>query len=428
MFQKFLGKKGMTVEQYKAMEAEKQADVQNEYLGSLEEMLADKVTMDAVKAELKELVSKSDYDKLDKDIQKISEDLAKLTEKRGENKKSLKAAIQDLIEKNKSLPDAQKQMVLQLKADNLFNIQAISGGTYNADEVNIDATLLTETAIEQGFMGELRRELTLLNEIRNAQNLRIGDGLKWIEPADENGAPLKVTEANVKPKGTVKYVRRTKESTKIAIVFYVTEEFLNRADILMPLINQHFRSLVTEVLEEVVMGATDGILSYASTYVVPAGYTVEDANKLDAIAAVAAYQKSLKYKPSHVVLNGLDVAMMFGTKGLDGHYSLKNGGSLQMIDGSANLVVGNTRLRIIEVNDDLLDMGDFVVIDWSKLVFGIGGVITKSDPYTLMESNILKFLMEAPFAVARPTHYPKAVIQATYAEVIEDITPVAEGE
>ena len=395
---------------------------------------ASKADLDALKNEINTLkgqglVSKEDFDKLDSDIQKMAETIASLTQKREGNKTTLKAAIVEAIEKNKALPNAQKQITIQMKADNLFNIQAIVGGTFDEDEENMDNLLLTETAIEQGFMGELRRDLTLLNEIRNAQALRIGDGLKWIEPADENGKPLKVVEANTKPKGTVKYVRKTKESTKIAIIFYVTEEWLNRADILMPMVNQHFRELVTEVLEEVAFGATDGILSYADVYVAPAGYSIPDANKLDAIAAVAAWMKSLKYRPSHVVLNGLDIQMMFGSKGLDGHYNLKNGGSIQLIDGTANLVIGNTRLRIVEVNTELLAMGEFVVIDWSKLRFGLGGVITKSDPYTLMEDNILKFLMEAPFAVARPSHYPKAVIKAEFAEVIDAINePTEETE
>lgn len=409
-------KNTMTVEQYAEQLNKRLAGV-----ATKEELTAFKAQLEELNK--RELVSKEDFDKLDKDIDEISKTLAKLTENKGKNKASLKSAIAEMIEKNKSLPEAQKQFNLRLKVDNLFNIQAIVGGDFDADEANLDSMLLSETAIEQGFFGELRRELTLLNEIRNAQNLRIGDGLKWIEPADENGKPLVVKEANTKPKGTVKYVRKTKESSKIAIVFYVTEEFLNRADILMPMINEHFRTLVTEVLEEQLFGATNGILSYAGVYAAPVGYSVPDANDLDAIAAVAAYMKSLKYKPSHVVLNGLDIAMMFGEKAIDGHYNLQNGGSIRLFDGIPNLVIGNTRLRIVEVNTELLPMGEFVVVDWSKLVFGLGGVITKSDPYTLMEDNILKFLMEAPFAVARPSHYPKAVIKADFDQVIADITP-----
>lgn len=423
MYQKFLGKKGMTIEQYKAMDAEKQADLQNEYLGTLEEMLADKTTMEAVKAEMKDLVSKEDFEKLDKEIEKLTSELAKITEKRGNNKQTLKEALKAVIEKNNALPEAQRQVNIALKADNLFNISVIDGGTFNLDEANIDSLLLSETAIETGFAPDLRRELTILNEMKNATPLRVGDALKWIEPQDANGRPLTVKEANAKPIGTVKYVRKSKESTKIAIYFQVSEEFLNRADYLMAMINTHFRELVTEVLEEVAFDATTGILSYATAYVNPLGYSVPDPTRLDAISAVATSMKLQKYRPTHVVMNSADISMMFADKAVDGHYILANGTTVQLLDQGQTLVIGTRRLKVIEVDGDLLAIGSFVLIDWSKLKYGLGAVRTKSDPYTNMRDNILNFLMEAPFAVARPANYPYAVVSTTFATVITAITP-----
>jgi hypothetical protein len=340
----------------------------------------------------------------------------------------LKAGISAQIEKNKALPNAQKQINLVVKADNLFNIAVIDGGAFDEDEANMDSLLLSESAIETGFAADLRRELTILNEMRNAVPLRIGDALKWVEPEDAEGNPLTVKEANEKPIGTVKYRRRSKESTKIAIYFQVTEEFLNRADFLMTLVQTHFRELVTEVLEEVAFGSTDGILSYATAFVAPAGYTVPEPTKLDAISAVAVSMKLNRYRPSHVVLNSADIAMMFAAKGLDGQYQLANGMSVRLIDGGQTLVVGTIQLRIIEVNGELLPTGDFVVIDWSKLKFGLGSARLKSDPYTNMRDNILNFLMEAPFCVARPANYPYAVVEAGFESVISEITaPAPEG-
>lgn len=427
MFKKFLEKKGISTEDFKAKSVEEQAELQNEYLGSLEKELANKTTMEEVKAEFKTLVSKEDFDKLDKDIDEMSKTLAKLTENKAKNKATIKEAIKAQIEKNKSLPEAQRQYNIAMKADNLFNIQVIDGGAWDEDEANIDTQLLTESAIETGFAKDLRRELTLLNEMRDATPLRIGDALKWIEPEDANGKPLTVKEANQKPIGTVKYARKSKESTKIAIYFQVAEEFLNRADFLMTAVNTHFRELLTEALEEQAFNATNGILSYGTAYVNPTGYAVPDPNKLDAISAVASSMKALKYKPSHVVLNTADIAMMFGEKGLDGHYSLYNGNSIQLIDGSPTLIVGTTMLKIIEVNDDLIDLGDFAVIDWSKLKYGLGSIRLKSDPYTNMRDNILNFLMEAPFAVARPSNYPYAVVVTDFdtveSEIEEPVTP-----
>src|SRR5690554_2803692 len=411
-----MDKNTMTVEQYAEQLNKRLAGV-----ATKEELTAFKTQLEELNK--RELVSKEDFDKLDKDIDEMSKVLAKLTENKAKNKATIKEAIKAQIEKNKSLPEAQRQYNIAMKADNLFNIQVIDGGDWDKDEANIDTQLLIESAIETGFAKDLRRELTLLNEMRDATPLRIGDALKWIEPEDANGKPLTVKEANEKPIGTVKYARKSKESTKIAIYFQVAEEFLNRADFLMTAVNTHFRELLTEALEEQAFNATNGILSYGTAYVNPTGYAVPDPNKLDAISAVASSMKALKYKPSHVVLNTADIAMMFGEKGLDGHYSLYNGNSIQLIDGSPVLIVGTTMLKIIEVNDDLIDLGDFAVIDWSKLKYGLGSIRLKSDPYTNMRDNILNFLMEAPFAVARPSNYPYAVVITDFDQVLADITP-----
>ena len=411
-----MGKEELTVEQFA------------EQLNKKLETVATKTELTAFKAQLdelagKEMVSKEDFDKLDKDIEQMSKSIAKLTEKKEANKETIKEAIKAQIKKNESLPEAQRQYNITMKADNLFNIQVVTGsGTFAADEANIDAALLSESAIETGFAADLRRELTLLNEMRNAVPLRIGDGLKWIEPEDANGKPLTVAEANQKPIGTVKYARKSKESTKIAIYFQVAEEFLNRADYLMTLINTHFRELLTEALEEKSFDTTAGILSYGAAYSNPTGYGIVEATKLDSISAVATSMKLAKYKPSHVVLNSADIAMMFADKGDDGQYRLYNGQSVKLIDGGTTLMIGTTSLKVIEVNADLMDLGDFAVIDWSKLKFGLGSIKLKSDPYTNMRDNILNFLMEAPFVVARPSNYPYAVVSTDFDTVENAIT------
>ena len=170
-----MDKNTMTVEQYAEQLNKKLADV-----ATKEELTAFKAQLDELNK--RELVSKEDFDKLDKDIDEMSKTLAKLTENKAKNKATIKEAIKAQIEKNKSLPEAQRQYNIAMKADNLFNIQVIDGGDWDEDEANIDTQLLTESAIETGFAKDLRRELTLLNEMRDATPLRIGDALKWIEP------------------------------------------------------------------------------------------------------------------------------------------------------------------------------------------------------------------------------------------------------
>lgn len=411
----------------------KMAEAINKRLDAIEATAKDQTAVDAMKAELeaiknKETVSKSDFEKLNADIDALAKTIKQLNQNKEANKSTLKDAIKKQIEANKSKPEAQKQIKMIVKADNMLNIQVIDGGSFDEDEANLDATLLTESAIETGIARDLRRDLTLLSQMTGAVPLRIGDALKWIEPTDADSNVAIVKEANTKPSGAIKYARKSKESTKVAIKFVVSEEFLNRADFLMIEINAHFRELLTETLEEVSFDATTGILSYATTYVNPVGYAVTEPTKLDAINAVAVSMKLRKYKPSHVVLNSADIAMMFADKGLDGQYRLANGQSIQLIDGGSTLVIGTTRLSVIEVNSELLGVDDFVVADWSKLKFGLGSVIVKSDPYSLMEDNIVKFIMEAPFCVALPANYPYAVVSTDFTTVKEAIEIPAPAE
>ena len=428
MFKNWLKVKNITKEQFDEMTTEKQAELQGEYLEHLESEIDNRAKnedVDNIKDELKTIKENSDLTEVNKTIDKLEqkiEGLKELRSKREDNKTTLKAGLKAAIEKNKNLPDAQKQINIVVKADNLFNIQVIDGGDFDADEANLDALLLNESAIETGFAADLRRELTILNEMRNATPLRIGDALKWIEPQDASGKPLTVKEANKKPVGAVKYVRKSKESTKIAIYFQIAEEFLNRADFLMTEVNTHFRELVTEVLEEKAFDATDGILSYATDYVNPTGYKVPNPTRLDAISAIATSMKLNKYKATHVVMNAADISMMFADKATDGHYILANGTTVQLLDQGQTLVVGTRRMKVMEVDGDLLDIGEVVLIDWNKLKYGLGAVRMKSDPYTNMRDNILNFLMEAPFAVARPTNYPYAVVKDSFATVIAAIT------
>jgi len=52
-FEQFLATKSLNLTQFKALEIEKQADIQNEYLGHLESLIDKSMTKEQVTAELK---------------------------------------------------------------------------------------------------------------------------------------------------------------------------------------------------------------------------------------------------------------------------------------------------------------------------------------------------------------------------------------
>jgi hypothetical protein len=408
----------------------KLAEQLNKRLDAIEAKAEDKTEIETLKNKLEGAVSKVDLETINKDIEALALKVNGFSFAGGRDtaKKTLKQAINEAIKANEGKEKKDRNLEIVVKADTIFNLFSVAGNPNPSDEPNVDGNILFATAFDAGFQARLQREATILAKISGAVPIRIGDALKATIPYAETGKPLTVSEAKTKPNGTVKYKVQKKESTKIAIVFGITEEFMNRADYLMAEIQNHFVSLVSEVLEEEVFGNTTGILSYATPYVNVTGMSTTDATFLDAISAVATTMKLGRYKPDTVVLNSVAIFNMFGDKALDGHYRLANGGSIQLINGGSQLVVGNHTLDLVEVNNDLLDATEFVVCDWSKLKFGLGSFITKSDPYTHMRDNIVDFLIEAPFAVMLPENYPLAVVKSDFATVISEIETTNGGE
>lgn len=427
-FKDFITSKGYNSESYADLEVAKQAELQSEFLSEVASKLESKATKEELRGiedKLSNATTKDELKKATEDVEALALKVAGLTEKGGKGgaKRTIKSIISKQVEENKGKEKKDQSLEVVIKADVLFNLAttAASGTFANSDEANVDANILMATAFDMGFAQRLYRDATILNKIQGATPLRIGEALKVLVPYDESGAPLTVTEAATKPVGALKYKMEIKESTKIAITFPISEEFMNRVDYLVNELQTYFALLVTEVLEEKVFDATTGVLSYATSPTIT-GFSIATPNNYDALNATSAFMKNLKFKPDTIVMNNIDVASMFSDKGTDGHYSLSNGGSIRLIDGESRIMIGSRVFDLIEVTTDLIAVGTFAMIDWSKLKFGLGNLVSKSDPYTYMRQNVVDNLIEAPFAVMEPSNYSGCVLSDTFANVIADIT------
>lgn len=428
-FKEFLTSKGITEEAYKALEVSKQAEYHAEYLGTIEAQIqnaATKEEFNAITSKLANVVTKADLEAITNDIKDLGLKVAGITEKGGKGgaRRTIKQIIADQVKANEGKDKRDQTLEVVIKADVLFNLATTaSSGTFaNSDEANVDSNILMATAFDLGFAQRLAREATILNKIQGAVPLMIGEALKVTVPYSESGAPLTVTEAATKPVGTLKYKQEKKESTKIAITFPISEEFMNRVDYLVTELQNYFVALVTEVLEQKVWDSTAGVLSYATTFTTISGLEYVNPNKYDALAAVAATMVNAKFNPDTIVINVVDEAVMFGTKGTDDHYALANGGSIKLVEGGSRLMIGSRAYDLIVVNGDILAAGTFAVLDWSKFKFGLGNFVSKSDPYTYMRQNVIDNLIEAPFAVMLPSNYAGACVSDAFADVITDIT------
>lgn len=434
-FLKFLESKNVSKQDFEGFDQLKQMELYIEFQDKAMELIEEKASSSVVTElkesinTIKETIEKGDAEgkitALKDSIEEISEAVEKL---RGGNSNptsvSIRKAFVDSYAKVlKEIQKRDKPVEFAIKADVAFNlVVTAAGGEFPADEANVDTNLLFQTAIDTGLAEDLRREHSILMEIRNPIPLRIGEAVKWYEKHSESGDALSVTELKAKPKATFKLKLEKKEAGKIAVTWIMSEEFINRMDVMTAVFMEHFTKLLTETLEEDVFGSTAGVLSYSAPYAHDAALVFPDANKFDALNAVTASMRDANYKPSHLVINEIDLATMFGDKGSDGHYNLANGGSIRLIENGTQLIVGANTLRIVKVNSEILAAGTFTIVDWSKIKFGMGvSPIMRANPFKYFEENAIEYVLETPFVAAIPATYPYAVVEDTFDNVISQI-------
>jgi len=391
---------------------------------------ASKSEIEALKNELtslkeKDVVSKEDFDKLNDDIEKIALDLAGMTSK-NENKDVIaKFEISKNIKREGQSP-SDYDFSGVVKADVIHNLFVLDGGTFDDDEANADAAILTITGGTPRFSPRQSSSLEFVNTVSSlAEPLLIGQSLQEAVVYDETGNAEDVAEGNTKPIVAQKPKIQKVESTVLALVWYETVQFINRMGAYRTFINTNVMARYMDRLANKLMA---NINSLAAAWSLPTGFNlVPDANNYDGLTALAAYIESFKYTPTHVILNVVDVANMFTNKGVDGHYSLTNGGSIQLIDGGTTLIINGSSIRLIKVDSNIQAVGTVTMFDVNKLRFGLSPQLrTMLNPYEYWRENIVGALMEGAYAVLLPENHPNAVVSGTFSDILDDITEAEE--
>lgn len=426
MFKKFLEKKGISADQFKELEETKQAELQNEYLGTIESELSKKASesdVKAIKEDLKDYVSKSDFAKLDKDIEELSLKIAKVQPIKSENQLA-KVEIKQKISKDAKLQNDYVGHAV-VKADVLHNLAVISGGTFNADEANVDAALLTLTANSPLLSGRLSYSDNFLSEILSiAVPLLPGEALQAVVLGSLSGAPAVTGEANTKPTVANKLSVEKVEAKKVAHVFYTTTEFLNRMGMFNQFVVNNFGTLINNKLKNLLYTE---LVSKGAAFSDPGVTPSENPNNYDALLAIAAQMGSTGFNPTHVFMNDVDVTNLVGGKAIDGHYVVYNGNSIFLFEGGATFIVLNGRpVRLIKTATDTQAVGSVTMIDANELQFGVTPTLDyRTNPYgEYFKDNIVEHLMETAFAVLKPSNKANAIVTGTFAEIIEDITEI----
>ena len=337
-FLKFLETKGYNKETFTALEAEKQAELQNDYLGSIEE-------------QLEKSMSKTDFETA---IAKAKTDLT--------------AEIENQITDKMAVDGKEKVKTLAEEiSENKETIKAIASGDKNA-EVEIKAlsnraSIANNTeAIRLSDIGQLGVKRRALYDF--FPKVQVGNGnhngtiayIDWDEDTTVRAAAI-VAEGATFPESTAKFAEYTKKLQKIGDTLPVTEEFMEDEVLASSELSKFIGINVNTVIDtKIAVGAggandVEGLYTAAPSYT-PVASSIPDANIKDLVRKMRTAivkTRGSKYSPNFVAAN---------SDTIDRYFLKKDGENNYMFDSETGTIAG---LAIVEDNnlaDNTLVVGD----------------------------------------------------------------------
>lgn len=319
-FEKFLQTKGITLEAFKALEVEKQADIQNEYLGSIEKQLENSV-------------SKED-----------------LTKHINDAKTALKTELEDeiakqLIDAKKTKGEAEVTEVVKFFKDNVENYKE-TDKQYNANTVIKAAALMTTANVipnvTNGFsplfgnyidteIGHTPKPDLCILPLITIKNQPGTESIWHTSRQNEEGDAEFIAEGALKPLADAEW-KTTKEPVKeVAVRWKFTKRLMNHAPSVVVDFAEHANELMEQTMDDGALTGDgtgnnlEGITAtgVASAFVVPTQLAeyYEFANIYDVIMAVATQVRLANFKGQlTAVLNTVWEAKMKGIKDTTGVY------------------------------------------------------------------------------------------------------------
>lgn len=351
MFKKFLEKKGISADQFKELDAEKQMDLQNEYLGELESKVEGSATKEELANTIKEEIKKL----TDGKIKEIAESVSSIEEKvRVNMDPEMKGYLHTVIKENYEAIKAAfkgkesfEYVVEKLPAMHMTNngtVTNVSGLNYptGSFEVDNDIALIR---VPENF---------ILNVIRNVQREKVPEMVIKKQQVAGEGTVAVVAEGAVKPLVQKKFQNTSTLRKKYAGRIEWTEEFEMDFEALLDAIIDMFELDVLTAWQD---GIIDQIEANATAYVAS---SLDDTlvNPDNGLAVVAVMQqiKALGYNPNFAIMNPADIDAAVYTQDTNGNFSLK-----PYIDASGNKIAGVTLIPTLKMTPGEALVGDFSI-------------------------------------------------------------------
>lgn len=417
-FLKFLETKGISAEQFKELPAERQADLQNEYLGTLETKLDSTVSRDDLAKEIAkakaEAAAEAKKGMEDEIAAQVKEQLAKEDPKNEQTPlvKYFVERSENFDEKAKVLEESSTQIKAAALMTTANVVPATTGGFSplfgNYIDTELGATPKPDLCI-----------LPLITIKTQPGTEKIYHTSRY----NEEGDAAFIAEGALKPLADAEWKTDSTDAKEVAVRWKFTKRLMNHAPSVISDFMEHANELMEQKMDD---GALEGdgtganllgitATGVAAAFVVPtqlANYYA-DANIYDAIMAVATQVRLANFKGQlTAVLNTVWEAKMKGIKNVDGDYIIppfvtpdgKTIGAVNVVFSNkiadTHLLVGDLRKYNVVICDDVEYDEGYENDDFSKNLVSkkleafLGSYIKRGDAGSIVYDAIADILTD----------------------------------
>jgi hypothetical protein len=426
MFKKFLETKGHTPEAFKALDAEKQAELQNEYLGTLETQIkaleGTATDVATLKTQLEDLKKADKTEELTTKLNDLAGQIQTMKDNAGSTPaKNTFVDFEKEYKENLSNIQNQKStgtiMSFQIKAvDPILtsNVSAEAGGNVVAMSQSLGFVVPTvdNRLFAEGIMNSVPVEL---------------DTLTWIDEVNKEGDAGMTAEGNTKSQSDVTYVERTVNLENVTHFIKVSTKMLSQPSYIVNAVrNRLLRKLQLKKQQQLLSGdgtapEITGIKEWATAFAAGdyAGSVIE-ANVNDLIRVIVAQiaENGEDFMPNYAIVSHKTLADMDLKKASDGHYVLPPFSTLDNRTVAGVRVIASNEFT----NDELL-VGDFSKANYAYKNSVQVSINLDGNDFT---KNMRTILAEQPIALFVSSNETGAFILV--GDIAEAITAITVGE
>jgi len=395
----------------------------DEAIKKLEELKASLKDLTAEKFESAIKTVNESLGKVAKQIEEMSEDVAKAKES-GKGRVQAKTFGQQVVEAlvaNKLLEGKfgkNEHRTLEIKDVSILNKTVANMGTGNVDAVGSSSIPWELSSFEPGLTNIQKRRPWLI-DIANTSPISTMYA-QWAEKSGQEGAANETAEGAAKNQIDFDWIEKSAKVEKVTAYIKASKESLSD---LPGLANEIDNELREEVLlkadSDLLSGdgstpSLNGILNQDTAYASGAfAATIVQANHWDVLRCAVAQVVTNKFIPNYVLMHPTDVAKLDLNKGSDGHYSMP---PFKSADGMT--ISG---VKIIENTGQTVDK--FTVGDFSKMNVRVreGFTIDMGHDADDFTKNLITILGEIRLVCYIKANHAGAFVSGDFSDAIAEL-------